>query len=176
MLAKDIPRADDLFIGTWVNGMDSTQILWMFKEKIPIFIIHTLTSHEQSAPDICSLPVAQGFVAGSEAKYLDASHNSYEHVAIRQGQIQSGFVEEQYINHDRGMEKAQEAAIKWSFSRCQGCIGLPDGSAPTIQINERHPEESMSTSSSQSTQDKFKLPALNRTMIEKGWVARIIPL
>lgn len=97
VLAKDIPWVDDLYMGTWVNGMDNTHILWLIKEKVPIIIIHALTNHKCRALSICSLHVTQVFVANSEAKWLDSMHNSYKHVALRHGQIQSGFIGDQYI-------------------------------------------------------------------------------
>jgi hypothetical protein len=46
VLAKSIPMAEDLYIRTWANEMDGHHILWLIKEKVPIFIIHFLTDHK----------------------------------------------------------------------------------------------------------------------------------
>jgi hypothetical protein len=67
--------AEDLYIRTWANAMDSHRILWLIKEKVPLFIIHSLTDHEQNVPAIHALPLSQGFVKHSKAEQLDATRN-----------------------------------------------------------------------------------------------------
>jgi hypothetical protein len=152
--------------------MDGHHILWLIKEKVPLFIIHSLTDHERDVPAICALPLSQGH---SEAEQLDATRNGYEHVLLRQNQILNGYVGDQYINRNKKRELAREEAINWSSSHSQDCICLPYGLSLDAIVNKGDIENELPLPDHQPERSKFKLPEPEKQLIEDSWIPWIVP-
>jgi hypothetical protein len=46
VLEEVAPQANNQYIRAWVNTMEGSGILWLIKERIPIFITHPLTNYK----------------------------------------------------------------------------------------------------------------------------------
>ena len=77
----EVPFASENVLGTWINGAKENEVYWLLKHRIPCFIIH-----EISVSELCfhlEDPKNPDFVALTDAAYLLAEHNGFDHLALK---------------------------------------------------------------------------------------------
>ena len=71
-------RANDQYMGRWINGLSKALVLWLLEEHIPCFVAHALTAKDLLVFAHCDATFLPGFVRQSEAEELTAERNGYE--------------------------------------------------------------------------------------------------
>jgi hypothetical protein len=74
-------------MGCWINGLDELQIHWLLEERVPCFIIHSLSPEELGRFTHTDTEFWTGFIEGSKVEGLRADRNGYEFVATKHLQI-----------------------------------------------------------------------------------------
>jgi hypothetical protein len=98
VLGRDVPKADDSFVGMWINDLTRHQALWLIKEKIPCFIIHSYTPADLDRCRLHDLPSIPSFIQWSEAELLKPENNGYAFIALKHGQIRSEILSDHHVS------------------------------------------------------------------------------
>jgi hypothetical protein len=98
VLGQDVPIANNSFIGMWINGLTQHQALWLIKEKLPCFIIHSYTPADLDHYRLHNLPLIPSFIQWLEAELLKPENNGYAFVALKHGQIHSKILSDFHIS------------------------------------------------------------------------------
>ena len=185
VLGKDVPRADDSFIRMWINGLSRHQALWLIKEKIPCFIIHSYTPADLDLHRIHDLPSIPSFVQWSEAELLKPESNGYEFVALKHGQIRRNIYSNQHISQVATTVNVVEPPRCLSISYNQGWSGVPGVTrllycfSPEQSLPPDLPPEDITTTASSDPPalppSKFQLPSPVAEIVDKERSPWLVP-
>ncbi|KAF8058607.1 hypothetical protein FPV67DRAFT_1676177 [Lyophyllum atratum] len=81
LVSSTIPRADDRYLGAWINGDRRQDALWLLSQKVPCFLVHALEGAESwlaQEPNACPT-----WWTGTQAALLRFATNGYDDVAWR---------------------------------------------------------------------------------------------
>jgi hypothetical protein len=109
----------------WINGLTQHQVLWLIKEKIPCFIIHSYTPADLDHYRLHDLPSIPSFVQWSEAELLKPENNGYAFVTLKHGQICSEILSDLHISQAAPNINLIEPLRGLSISYNQGWSGVP---------------------------------------------------
>ncbi|KAG6913628.1 hypothetical protein DXG01_005494 [Tephrocybe rancida] len=81
MRMQPMERANDDFMGLWINAAQPELAYWLIRQRVPIFIIHKISEMEKHLCDDARR--FSSFVADSEAERLSVNRNYLEHRAAK---------------------------------------------------------------------------------------------
>jgi hypothetical protein len=90
---------DDHLMGCWINGMDKLRIHWLLEERVPCFIIHTLSPEDLRGFTHADTRFRAGFVEGSKVEELRADRNSSEFITMKHLRIRDKSEVSSQVDH-----------------------------------------------------------------------------
>jgi hypothetical protein len=169
----------------WINGLTQHQALWLIKEKILCFIIHSYTPADLNHYRLHDLPSIPSFVQWSEAELLKPENNGYAFVALKHGQIRSEILSDLHISRAAPNMNLIEPLRGLSISYNQGWSGVP-GVTRTFHcfsperklFPDLPPEDAAAATSSDSPAfppSKFQLPPPVTESVDKERSPWLVP-
>ena len=80
-----VERADDRYLGVWLNGLEERQARWYLKENVPCYVVREVFSHERE--QLAALETLIDFAAGTSASSIHWSINEYDSRAMSRGDL-----------------------------------------------------------------------------------------
>ena len=127
-----VPPACEDYMGTWINGSDERDALWLMSKAMPCFVIHKLVGQERYTKRGESVP---DFLSGTDAVLLHYSHNGFDHIAQRSGHTPTPH--EPYTGRVQPL-RLDSRDRQSSSPPAQGWLGTTIGITlpPTVQVVE----------------------------------------
>jgi hypothetical protein len=185
VLGRDVPKANDSLVGMWINDLTRHQVLWLIKEKIPCFIIHSYTPADLDHHRLHDLPTIPSFVQWSEAELLKPESNGYAFIALKHGQIRSEILSDHHVSRVATNRNLAELEKGLSMSYNQGWSGIP-GATHTFHcfslertlFPDLPPEDVAAATSSDASAfppSKFQLPPPVTEIVDKERSPWLVP-
>jgi hypothetical protein len=133
MRGGSIPPACEDYIGAWINGSDERDAVWATGKGMPCFVIHELTAAERRI--FKTTPSSPDFLQGTDVFLLRPSHNGFDHIALRSGQVTPTPIEflhppailRKLLPRDR--DRSSATAQGWSGT----CVGVTMPPSLTVE-------------------------------------------